>query len=167
MLLVKKKDGSWRFCVDYRYLNALTVRGQFPIPVFEQLMDELCGASWLSILDLWAGYHQIKLKTGEEYKTAFQTHHGHFEFKVMAFGLCGGPATFQGAMNTVLAPLLRKCVIVFFDDILVYSTSIQDHLIHLLQVLSLLAAGHWHVKLSKCHFAQRQISYLGHVISEA
>jgi len=101
VLLVKKKDGSWRFCVDYRYLNALTVRGQFPIPVFEQLMDELCGASWLSILDLWAGYHQIKLKTGEEYKTAFQTHHGHFEFKVMAFGLCGGPATFQGAMNTV------------------------------------------------------------------
>ena len=83
----------------------------------------------------------------------------------MAFGLCGGPATFQGAMNKVLAPL-RKCVIVFFDDILVYSGSFQDHIIHLRQVLSLLAAGKWHVKLSKCNFAQRQISYLGHVISD-
>lgn len=165
VLLVKKKDGSWRLCVDYRYLNALTIRGQFPIPVFDQLMDELYGASWFSILDLWAGYHQIKLKTGEEYKTAFQTHNGHFEFKVMVFGLCGGPATFQGAMNKVLAPL-RKCVIVFFDDILVYSGSFQDHIIHLRQVLSLLAAGKWHVKLSKCNFAQRQISYMGHVISD-
>lgn len=131
------------------------MKGQYPVPIFEQLMDELCGASWFSILDLWAGYHQIRLKAGEEYKTAFQTHSGHFEFGVMAFGLTGGPGTFQGAMNIVLAPLLRKCVIVFFDDILVYSTSFEDHLIHLKQVLSLLAAGQWHVKLSKCQVAQR------------
>lgn len=166
VLLVKKKDGTWRFCVDYRYLNALTVKGQYPIPIFEQLMDELSGASWFSILDLWAGYHQIRLKAGEEFKTAFQTHSGRFEFRVMAFGLTGGPGTFQGAMNTVLSPLLRKCVVVFFDDILVYSQTFKDHVVHLKHVLSLLAKGQWHVKLSKCNFAQRQVSYLGHVISE-
>jgi len=165
VLLVKKKDGSWRFCVDYRYLNALTIRGQFPIPVFDQLMDELCGASWFSILDLYSGYHQIRLKAGEEFKTAFQTHYGHFEFRVMAFGLSEAPGSFQGAMNSTLQPLLRKCVI-FFDDILVYSRTYSQHIDHLRLVLSLLAKDKWFVKLSKCNFAQRQIAYLGHTISE-
>lgn len=166
VLLVNKKDGSWRLCVDYRYLNALTVKNKFPIPVFDQLMDELCQASWFTTLDLISGYHQIRLKAGEEFKSAFQTHHGHFEFLVMAFGLTGAPGTFQGAMNSTLAPLLRKCVIVFFDDILIYSKSYEEHLIHLQEVLSLLAKDQWHVKLSKCKFAQRKIGYLGHVISE-
>jgi hypothetical protein len=110
ILLVKKKDGSWRFCVDYRYLNALTLKSRFPIPVFDELMDELAKAKWFSTLDLNSGYHQIRLKAGEEFKTAFQTHLGHFEFNVMAFGLCGAPGTFQGAMNSTLAPLLRRCV---------------------------------------------------------
>jgi hypothetical protein len=166
VLLVRKKDGSFRFCVDYRYLNALTLKWKFPIPVFDQLMDELAGASWFSTLDLLSGYHQVRLKTGEEYKTAFQTHHGQFEFLVMAFGLCGAPGTFQSAMNTTLAPLLRKCVIVFFDDILIYSASWDDHLVHLQQVLSLLQQDSWFVKLSKCSFARREIKNLGHIISE-
>jgi hypothetical protein len=135
VLLVRKKDGSFRFCVDYRYLNALTVKTRFPIPIFEHLIDELAGASWFSTLDLLSGYHQVRLKAGEEYKTAFQTHHGQFEFLVMAFGLSGAPATFQGAMNTTLRPLLRKCVIVFFDDILVFSSTFEEHLTHLEQVL--------------------------------
>lgn len=165
VLLVKKKDGSWRFCVDYRYLNALTLKSRFPIPVFEELMDELCKAKWFSTMDLNAGYHQIRLKPGEEFKTAFQTHFGHYEFKVMAFGLCGAPGTFQGAMNTTLASLWRKCVLVFFDDILVYSATFEEHIVHLKQVLELLLQDHWSVKLSKCTFAQQQISYLGHVIS--
>jgi len=165
LLFVKKKDGSWRPCVDYRYLNALTIRDKFPIPVFDELVDELAGASWFSTLDLNSGFHQIRMKAGEEFNTAFQTHFGHFEFKVMSFGLCGAPASFQGAMNSMLKPLLRKCVMVFFDDILVYSSSFEDHLAHLRAVFQLLANDQWKVKLSKCTFAQRQIAYLVHIIS--
>ncbi|WVZ77708.1 hypothetical protein U9M48_025546 [Paspalum notatum var. saurae] len=166
MLLVKKKDGSWRPVVDYRYLNALTVCGKFPIPVFDETMDELAGSSWFSTLDLNSGFHQIRLKAGEEPKTAFQTHFGHFEFKVMSFGLCGAPRTFQGAMNVTLQPLLRRCVVVFFDDILVYSKSFEEHLVHLRQVFNLLAQDKWQVKMTKCTFAQRQIAYLGHILSQ-
>jgi hypothetical protein len=139
ILLVRKKDGTWRFCVDYRYLNAPTLKSGFPIPVFDELMDELAKATWFSTLDLNSGYHQIRLKKGEEFKIAFQTHFGHFEFKVLAFGLCGAPGTFQGAMNTTLSPLLRKCVLVFFDDILVYSETFDDHIQHLKLVLQLLS----------------------------
>jgi hypothetical protein len=139
-------------------LNALTLKSKFPIPVFDELMDELANAKWFSCLDLNSGYHQIRVRKGEEFKTAFQTHFGLFEFRVMAFGLCGAPGTFQGAMNTTLAPLLRKCVLVFFDDILVYSPK---------QVLQLLANDKWQVKLSKCSFAQQRLSYLGHIISGA
>lgn len=142
VLLVRKKDGTFRFCVEYRHLNALTVKGKFPIPIIDQLMDELARASWFSTLDLLSGYHQVRLKSGEEYKTAFQSHHGHFEFLVMAFGLSGAPGTFQGAMNTTLAPLLRKCAIVFFDDILIYSRSFEEHLLHLKEVLELLQKDH-------------------------
>lgn len=165
VLLVKKKDETFQFCVDYRYLNALTLKTKFLIHVFDQLMDELAGSSWFTTLDLFSGYHQIRLQPGEEYKTTFQTHHGSFEFVVMAFGLSGAPNTFQSAMNTTLAPLLRKCVIVFFDDILVYNKSFADHLSHLEQVFCLLHHDTWLIKLSKCKFAQRSITYLGHLIS--
>lgn len=105
------------------------------------------------------------MKSGEEYKTAFQTHFGHFEFRVMSFGLCGALATFQGAMNSTLHPLLRKCVLVFFDDILIYSRTFEDHLSHLRAVFELLIKDQWLVKLSKCTFAKREVAYLGHVIS--
>lgn len=165
VLLVKKKDGSWCFCVDYQMLNALTVKSKFPIPVIDELLDELSGACWFSSLDLRAGFNQIRLAPGEEHKTAFQTHWGHFEFTVMAFGLTGAPNTFQCAMNTSLRPLLRKCVLVFFDDILVYSRSFEDHLQHLQQVFQLLHKDQWQIKLYKCTFAQQRIAYLGHVIS--
>lgn len=165
VLLVRKKDGTWRFYVDYRYLNALTVKYVFPIPIFDQLVDELGQASWFSILDLHSGYHQIRLQPGEEYKTAFSTHAGHYEFIVVPFGLSRAPGTFQGAMNMTLSLLLRKCVIVFFDDILVYSSSYTEHLEHLKQVLTLLEQDHWVVKLKKCQFAKQEIHYLGHILS--
>ena len=166
VLLVKKKDGTYRFCVDFRHLNAITVKTKYPVPMIEELLDELHGASWFSSLDLTAGYHQIRLKPGEEPKTAFQTHTGQYEFRVMAFGLTGAPATFLKAMNITLGPLLRKCVLVFFDDILIFSRTLAEHVEHVRLVLQLLQRDKWQVKLSKCVFAQRQLRYLGHIISE-
>uniref|UniRef100_A0A0A8XQA2 Uncharacterized protein n=1 Tax=Arundo donax TaxID=35708 RepID=A0A0A8XQA2_ARUDO len=139
----------------------MTVKGKFPVPVFEQLMDELSGASWFTNLDLRAGFHQIRLKSGEEYKTAFQTNAGHYEFWVMAFGLTGAPSTFQGAMNCTLSPCLHKFAIVFFDDILICSKTYEEHIEHIRLVFQLLAKDQWKVKLSKCKFAQREIKYLG------
>jgi hypothetical protein len=167
VLLVKKKDGTFRFCVDFRQLNALTAKTKYPVPVIEELLDELTHASWFSCLDLAAGYHQIRLQAGEEFKTAFQTHTGQYEFMVMAFGLTGAPGTFLKAMNTTLAPLLRKCVLVFFDDILIYSRNYAEHLDHIRLVLQLLQKDQWQVKRTKCTFAQRQLRYLGHIISAA
>lgn len=106
--------------------------------MIDELLDELSGASWFSKLDLRAGYHQIRLAPGEEYKTTFHTHNGHYEFNVVSFGLTGGPPTFQCEMNETLAPVLRVCVVVFFDDIFVFSATLQDHVKHLRQVLQLL-----------------------------
>lgn len=164
-LLVKKKDGTWRLCVDYRHLNAKTIVNKYPMPIIDELLDELVGARWFSKLDLRVGYHQIRMAEGEEYKTAFTTHSGHWEFLVMSFGVAGGPATFNGAMNATLQPLLRVSVLVFFDDILVISKTLQEHVDHLIQVLQLLRADQWRVKQSKCSFGQQQIAYLGHVIN--
>jgi hypothetical protein len=104
VLLVKKKGKSWHFCVDYRHLNALTMKCKYPIIIIDKLLDELHGASWFSSLDLRDGFHQILLQHGEDHKTTFQTHVGHFEFRVIAYGLTGDPTTFQKAMNTTLAP---------------------------------------------------------------
>lgn len=127
-ILVKKKDGTWRLYVDYRALNSMTVVSKYPIPIIDELLDKLAGARWFSKIDLRAGYHQVRLAPGEEFKMAFQIHSGHWEYTVMPFGLAGAPATFLGAMNTTLIPLLRKCVIVFFEDILVYNATLHDHI---------------------------------------
>lgn len=135
IIMVRKKDGTWRLCVDYRHLNLLTLKSKYPMPVIDELLDELSGASWFTKLDLHAGYHQIRLAPGDEYKTAFHTHNGHFEFSVLAFGLTDGPYTFQPVMNTDLSPVLRHCAVVFFDDILVFSKTYAEHIEHLRQVL--------------------------------
>ena len=128
-------------------------------------MDELANSQWFSKLDLKAGYHQILLKPGEEYRTDFQTRMGHYKFRVVAFGLTGAPNTFLAAMNETLQPVLRQCAWVFFDDILVHCHSFEAHISHLSTILHLLLKDQWKVKLSKCEFAQHTVSYLGHVIS--
>jgi len=165
VLLVKKKDGTWRFCVDYRQLNTVTIKNKYPLPIVDELLDELHGAQWFTKLDMSSGYHQIRVLPQDEHKTTFKTHNGHWEFLVMPFGLTNAPATFQAAMNSIFAPLLRKCVLIFMDDILVYCDSLEHHVEHLKAVFDILQQHQLLLKRSKCSFAQGQLEYLGHVIS--
>ncbi|XP_039126949.1 uncharacterized protein LOC120263108 [Dioscorea cayenensis subsp. rotundata] len=164
-ILVKKKDGSWRFCVDYRALNAITIKDRFSIPTVEELLDELSSAHIFSKLNLRSGYHQVRIHPPDIEKTAFRMHEGHYEFLVMSFGLSNAPSSFQAMMHTLFRSALRKYALVFFDDILIYSRDWVTHLEHLHHIFALFRDHKIFAKRSKCEFGCSSIGYLGHRIN--
>ncbi|GKC14186.1 putative nucleotidyltransferase, ribonuclease H, partial [Tanacetum coccineum] len=164
VLFVKKKDGSLRMCIDYRELNKLTVKNRYPLPRIDDLFDQLQGSSIYSKIDLRSGYHQLRVREEDISKTAFRTRYGHYEFQVMPFGLTNAPAVFMDLMNRVCKPYLDKFVIVFIDDILIYSKNKQEHEEHLKIILELLKKEELYAKFSKCEFWIPKVQFLGHVI---
>ncbi|XP_056168682.1 uncharacterized protein LOC130138489 [Syzygium oleosum] len=165
VLFVRKKDGSLRLCIDYRQLNQVTIKNKYPLPRIDDLFDQLQGASVFSKIDLRTGYHQLRIRKEDIPKTAFRTRYGHYEFTVMPFGLTNAPAAFMDLMNRVFKEYLDKFVIVFIDDILVYSKSSEEHQQHLRIVLQTLRDHKLYAKLSKCEFWLTRVAFLGHVIS--
>ncbi|KAD6796059.1 hypothetical protein E3N88_06955 [Mikania micrantha] len=165
ILFVKKKDGSMRMCIDYRELNKVTIKNKYPLPRIDDLFDQLQGACHFSKIDLRSGYHQLKVQEEDIPKTAFRTRYGHYEFTVMPFGLTNAPAAFMDMMNRICKPYLDKFIIVFIDDILIYSKTPEDHTIHLRTLLELLRREKLYAKFSKCDFWLTEVQFLGHVIN--
>ena len=163
-LFVSKKDGSLRMCVDYRALNKMTVKNKYPLPRIDDLLDQLHGATVFSSLDLQSGYHQIKIQDEDVPKTAFKTPMGLYQFRVLAFGLTNAPATFQNVMNDVFRHHLGKFVLVYLDDILIFSKSPEEHEHHLRVVLDLLRKHDLYAKLFKCEFNKPELQFLGHIV---
>ncbi|GJT72408.1 hypothetical protein Tco_1031694 [Tanacetum coccineum] len=166
VLFVKKKDGLLRMCIDYRELNKLTVKNRYPLPRINDLFDQLQGSRYFSKIDLWSGYHQLRMHEDDIPKMAFRTRYGHFEFTVMPFGLTNAPVVFMDLMNRVCKPYLDKFVIVFIDDILIYSKTKQDHEVHLSLVLELLRNEKLYAKFSKCEFWLQEVHFLGHIVNQ-
>jgi hypothetical protein len=164
VVLIRKKDGTWRFCVDYRKLNAVTIRDVYPLPRIADVLSRLEGAQYFSILDLQAGYHQIPVRKEDRHKTAFITADGLFQFKVLPFGLSNGPSSFQRSMDIILAGLRWTACLVYLDDVIVYASTIDLHVERLRLVLECLGKAGLKLKVSKCRFAESSLKVLGHVV---
>ena len=164
VVLVRKIDNTYQFCVDYRKLNGITVKDAYPLPRVDETLESLGGASYFSTLDLASGYWQVAMDPEDKKKTAFSTKQGHFEFNVMPFGLCNAPATFQRLMEYILAGLQWDHCLVYLDDIVVFSTTFDQHVKKLRAVFSRLSAAGLKLKPSKCYFGQKSVNYLGHVV---
>ena len=165
VLLVKKKNGTLRMCIDYQKINKVTVKSRYPLPRIENLFDHLKRAGVFSKIDLRLRYYQLRVKDFNVPKTAFRTRFGHYEFLVMPFGLTNAPAAFMDLMNRVFRPYVDQFVVVFMDDILVYSKDAQEHEQHLRIVMETLREKKLYAKLSKCDFWLKEVSFLGHIVS--
>ena len=165
VVLVRKKDGTLRLCVDYRRLNSKTVRDAYPLPRIQESFDALTGAQYFSTVDLASGYHQIAMSPEDQHKTAFTTPFGLFEYTRMPFGLATAPATFQRLMQKTMSDFLYQFLLVYLDDLLIYSRTFEDHLAHLERLFQRIADTGLKLKLEKCQFLRRQVTYLGHTIS--
>ena len=164
VVMVHKKEGLWFIGLDYRELNDIIIKDKFPIPASDELLDELHGAVYFTKLDLHSGYHHIIMKEEDIQKIAFGAHEGHYEFLVIPFKLMSEPSTFQSLMNSIFKPFLRKFVLVFFDDILIYSKSWEEHVQHVDKVLQLLKEQQLYAKHSKWFFGVKEVDYLGHIV---
>ena len=162
---MKRKDGTLRMCIDYRKINKVTMKNKYPLPRIENIFDQLKGVGVFSKIDLRFGYYQLRVKEVDVQKTAFRTRYGHYEFLVMPFGLTNAPATFMDLMNKVFRPYVDQFVVVFIDDILVYSKDAQEHEQHLKIVLQTLREKKLYAKLCKCDFWLKEVSFLGHIVS--
>ncbi|GJP75374.1 hypothetical protein CLOP_g5828 [Closterium sp. NIES-67] len=165
VLCTPKPDRSLRMCIDDRALNKQTIKNKYPIPRIDDMLDQLWGATVFSKLDLRSGYWQIQMADNSIHKTAFRTRYGSYEYLVMPFGLTNAPATFQAEMNHILRPLLDECVVVYLDDILIYSRDMKQHVEHLQRVFEILRRERFYVKLSKSKFALEKVQFLGHMVS--
>ena len=164
VMFVAKKNGGFRVCCDWRMLNKITVKNRYPLPRIDETLDALSGATVFSSLDLCSGYFQIRITDEDAHKTAFTTPLGHYEFKVLGQGLANSPATFQSVMNRVFAKQLGKFVVIYLDDIMVFSKSPEEHAQHLEEVLSILQSEKFYADKNKCHFNCPEVEFLGHIV---